>query len=300
MLDWRTDTFLDVCKTLNYTHTAKRLSITQPAVSQHIAWLEQQIGAKLFERKGRTISLTQAGELAYHVLQSQRNDEIHLREEIAALTSSQFSLTIGATLTAGEYLLAAPLARWCAAHPSIDVRVIVEDTAHLLAQLDTGELDCALVEGIFDSSRYTWKCWSHERMICVKGTPATKESAKKPDKAPKTFRNLLHQTLLIREVGSGSRAILEAALARQNLTPSSFDRTIEVKSLGMAREMAASGLGITFAYEPAVASSIKAGLLYEIPLQEEGLEHDICFVWPRDTFFAKRYKTLFSELKELA
>ena len=49
MLDWRVDTFLDVCETLNYTHTARRLSITQPAVSQHISWLEKQLGVTLFD-----------------------------------------------------------------------------------------------------------------------------------------------------------------------------------------------------------------------------------------------------------
>lgn len=52
MLDWRVDTFLDVCETLNYTHTAARLNITQPAVSQHIAWLEKQYETPLLDEKG--------------------------------------------------------------------------------------------------------------------------------------------------------------------------------------------------------------------------------------------------------
>ena len=109
----------------------------------------------------------------------------------------------------------------------------------------------------------------------------------------------MSETLIIREEGSGSRAILEAALARQNLTPQSFSRVIEAKSLGMARELTAAGLGITFAYEPAVAAYLHTNVLQEIPLDEEGLHHDICFVWSKDTLFEERFTRLFAELHAL-
>ena len=169
MLDWRVDTFLDVCETLNYTHTAKRLNITQPAVSQHIAWIENQLGTTLFVRTGRSLRLNEAGRLAKEVLQTQKHDEMLLRQEIAALKTSAFTLSIGATLTAGEHLLAHPLALWCKDRPQVKASVSIADTAKLLSLLDKGEIDCALVEGIFDSNKYAWQRWSRERMVCVKG-----------------------------------------------------------------------------------------------------------------------------------
>lgn len=113
MLDWRVDTFLDVCETLNYTHTASRLNVTQPAVSQHISWLEKQLGVDLFLRRGRSLVLTQAGVLARDLLRSQRNDERLLCQRLEEQSSGHSTLSIGATLTAGEYLLAKPLALWC-------------------------------------------------------------------------------------------------------------------------------------------------------------------------------------------
>ena len=327
MLDWRITTFLDVCETLNYTRTAERLSITQPAVSQHITWLEKQTGARLFERKGRSLTLTQAGTLVHSALQAQKNNEALLMQELAALTSSKQTYRIGATLTAGEFLLARPLAQWCRIHPEAEVSVTIADTAKLLSQLNNGSIDCALVEGIFDSSRYSYRHWSHERMLCVTANTPTNTQAITPvpsvennksntsAKPPKTnqpkiqstfvpenkltFTDLLSETLVIREKGSGSRAILEAALARQNLTPQSFSRVIEVESLGMARELTAGGLGITFAYEPAVAPYLNANILRKIPLQEEGLQHDICFVWSKETLFEERFVRLFTELHTL-
>ena len=61
MLDFRTDTFLSVCKHMNYTKAAEELNITQPAVSQHIKYIEEYYGAKVFGFNGKKMYLTEAG-----------------------------------------------------------------------------------------------------------------------------------------------------------------------------------------------------------------------------------------------
>lgn len=296
MLDWRVTTFLDVCETLNYTHTAKRLNITQPAVSQHISWIEQQLHTTLFIREGKRLHLTESGQLARIFLQKQTQNQTLLLKELTAVTQTGNHLSIGATLTAGEHLLAGPLALWHNAHPQVRLSVDVDDTSQLLSKLDASKIDCALVEGIFDSSRYTTRLWSHERMVCI-ASPHWKPNS---NKSAYTFRDLLDETLILREEGSGSRAVLEASLANQNLQPESFAHIVVVKSLGMAREMAAAGAGITFAYEPAIAKERAMGLIQEIPLKDTELEHDICFVWQRDTYFDTYYERLFNELQKLS
>lgn len=63
MLDFRIHTFLCVCRHMNYTRAAAELHITQPAVSQHIRYLEREYGTKLFSYKGKHLQLTQAGHI---------------------------------------------------------------------------------------------------------------------------------------------------------------------------------------------------------------------------------------------
>ena len=70
MQDFRVETFLTVCRTMNYTRAAKALNITQPAVSQHIAHLEKAYGARLFDYRGKRLTLTEAGELVRSTLSS--------------------------------------------------------------------------------------------------------------------------------------------------------------------------------------------------------------------------------------
>lgn len=65
MLDFRTETFLTVCETMNFTAVAKQLNITQPAVSQHIHFLEEQYNTSLFTYRNKQLSLTRSGEILH-------------------------------------------------------------------------------------------------------------------------------------------------------------------------------------------------------------------------------------------
>ena len=82
MLDFRIETFLSVCRHMNFTEAAAELHLTQPAVSQHIRWLEQRYAAQLFRRDGKRVRLTPAGEVLLSAMTVLRNDETALTERI--------------------------------------------------------------------------------------------------------------------------------------------------------------------------------------------------------------------------
>lgn len=105
MLDFRVETFLCVCKHMNYTKAAEELNITQPAVSQHIKYLEQYYQAPLFIYENKKLHLTSAGKILYNRLETLCNDEKMLKQEIQTSSSDISSLSIGVTMTVGEYAL---------------------------------------------------------------------------------------------------------------------------------------------------------------------------------------------------
>ena len=74
MLDFRTETFLTVCQTMNFTVAAKQLNITQPAVSQHIHFLEDQYHTSLFIYRNKQLFLTRSGEILRKHLLTMKND----------------------------------------------------------------------------------------------------------------------------------------------------------------------------------------------------------------------------------
>lgn len=288
-------TFLSVCRTLNYTRSAAELNITQPAVSQHIAYLEKAYGAKLFSYRGKKLSLTPAGKLLRGAAATMAHDEAMLCDAIAALGKPCRQLRLGMTLTAGEYVLAEPLACYLVEHPEVQVRIASSDTEHLLEQLHVGEIDCALVEGLFDKSAYDWQVFATEHLMAV----CAPDSPLAHTKEPQRFEDLLGQHILVREHGSGTRAVLEHALAARNLSVDSFARATEVESINIIKQLVASGYGITFLYGAAVVCELEAGTLTRIPLAGPLIEHDITFISPKGSVFAAEYARLFDGLRSM-
>jgi len=85
LMDFRINTFLEVCRQMNFTKAAKALNITQPAVSQHIQYLEDYYGVELFAFEGKKMSLTEAGKMLYQAATTIKHDDIFLKERINAL-----------------------------------------------------------------------------------------------------------------------------------------------------------------------------------------------------------------------
>ena len=121
MLDNRILTFLTVCKEMNYTRAAEQLHITQPAVSQHIQYIEEYYGVKLFTFSGKKMSLTKEGKLLETSLTAFHNNEIYLKEQLSSMADKKKTVHFGTTLTVGEFMIARPLSRFLQRHPNADV-----------------------------------------------------------------------------------------------------------------------------------------------------------------------------------
>lgn len=293
MQDFRVNTFLEVCRTLNYTRAAEELALTQPAVSQHIAFLEREYGAKLFTYRHKRLVLTPAGRVLRDALSTMVHDDKLLHERVAEVAhGAAVPLRIGMTLTAGEYVVAAPLVRYLAGHPKIRATVRSGGTQRLLGLLAKGEIDCAFVEGLFDKSAFAGDTFRTERLVCICA----------PDwqlpREPATLEDLLGQRLILREEGSGSRDVLAHALKRRNLSVASFADTCVVESLDIVKIFVAGGLGISFVYEAAVSREVQEGTLRVIDLVEEPIVHDIAFVRLPNSIFEDDLRALLSGLQD--
>ena len=256
MLDTRVATFLAVCRTLNYTHAARELNLTQSAVSQHMAHLERSYGAKLVSIEGKSMRLTEQGKLLQRAFLSFAHDEALLRRRIAAVSSDEVvRLNVGTTLTAGEYIVAPALARSLKRNPRFRVTVTSRSTEELLDLMDKGAIDCAFVEGVFEKSAFSWDLLCEQELVCV-CSPEHRLAGKRC-----RMEDLFDEPQIVREKESGSRAVLEHALRGRNLTLASFADVAEVSSIGVIKAFVAAGLGVSFVYEAGVAAGSRGAIL---------------------------------------
>lgn len=292
MIDFRIDTFLTACRYMNFTKAAEELNITQPAVTQHIHYLENMYKVKLFTYKGKRMQLTESGRLLLNAATTMKHDEIYLKEKLKEMQKKQKKLSLGATRTAGEFILPKHIASYLKRFPEAMVKMTVANTEELLNQMDAGEIDCALIEGFFDKSEYDSLMYSREKYIAVCGQ--NYEFAKEV----RTVEDLFGERLIIREPGSGSREILERYLESRNLSVKEFGKIVEISNIHAIKSLAEEGAGITFLYEAAVREELERGSLREVQLEEFEQSHDMTFIWRRNSIFDKYYHELFEELKE--
>lgn len=285
MIDTRIETFLTLCRVMNYRKTAELLNMTQPAVTQHIHFLEEQYGCKLFRYDRRTLTMTKEAELLQKYAENVLYQEKKLKAELEQ--SDGVSLSIGATKTIGEYVIGDHVSAFLS-EPDHRISVTVENTETLLTDLSAGKIDFALIEGYFDRSRYTSRLYRKEPFVglCGKGHLFANKTI--------PIDKIWCENLLLREEGSGTRDILGQLLTESNHSFSNFERITTISNFGLITKLLENNNCITFAYR-AVGENSDA--LAEFCIKGWNVSREFNYIY-LDTPFSEYAVNLFENYRE--
>lgn len=290
MLDFRMNTFIAVCKYLNFTKAAEELNITQPAVSQHIRHLQEEYQVPLFHHIGKKIKLTKEGEILLNAATTLKHDEIFLRNRLLEESMQKHTLVFGATLTVGQYVVLDNISKYLNLHPETSINIHIANTEQLLRGINEGHIDFAMVEGYFEKNEYDSLLYAREPFIAICS------GKRKPFPSPCNIEDLFKEKIILREEGSGSRDILEHYLQERNYTSEDFYDQMEINNIQAIISCVQANCGITFLYKAAVLSELASGSVQEIPIKDADILHDITFIWRKKSIFSHVYKTFFEEL----
>ena len=255
--------FVAVAERQHVTQAAQALNLAQSAASHAIAALEQRHNTKLFDRVGRRIELTGAGRIFLAEARS-----ILAQVERAELTLSEFgnldrgTLAVQASQTIASYWLPRHLVAFRRAHPRLDIRLTVGNTAQVAEAVEGGAIELGFVEGAIESKKLLSTRVALDQMILVVGPEHRWATGKSPSAA-----DLLESDWVLREPGSGTRSAFEQALARLGTSPDRLRIAMELPSNEAVRAAVEAGLGATALSASVVASSIESGLLYPVPFK---------------------------------
>ena len=279
-MDSKLHTFLVLCQTMNYRLAAERLHLSQPAVTKQIQALEQSLQTKLFYYDGHTLHKTEKCLLLERYAISMQYQFEELQLAIAAKERSL--LRIGATKTIGDYVLIDAIKDYLQ-DPSHELSLVVDNTKHLLHMLDENQLDFAIIEGTFSKTKYDSYLLRMEPFvgICVKDHPLCGKHI--------SVEDLLKETIIVREEGSGTRRIFEERLLASGYELNDFSRTVSISSFVAIKALVAAGIGISFVYDSVVAKDENIGTFTVDVLTEP---HAFHVVYTRNTN-AKKYSEQF-------
>jgi DNA-binding transcriptional LysR family regulator len=255
--------FLAVVRGGSVTAAADELVVTQPSVSSAVSALGRGLDCELFERAGRGIRLTDAGT----AFAPYAADVIGLLErggraarEAASVAGRR--IRIAAVTTAAESFVPQMMRDFSQAHPDVELTLDVGNRAHVLDAVLRHVADLAISGKPPGDDRLLAEPLSENRIACI---TAPDDPAAHGD--PRDARELAARAWLLREPGSGTRALNEQFLSERGLTP----RILELGSNGAIKQAARAGLGVSLLSRAAVEAEIAGGSLGEIRLRDAPL-----------------------------
>ncbi|OII60013.1 LysR family transcriptional regulator [Streptomyces sp. CC53] len=256
---------------------ARELGITQPAASSRIRSMERQLGVALVDRSPRGSRLTDAGALvtdwARRVVEAAEAFDAGAQ----ALRDRRDSrLRVAASMTIAEYLLPGWLIALRAERTDTAVSLRAGNSAAVAALLLDGEADLGYVEGLAVPQGLQGAVVAHDRLLVV-AAPGHRWARRR---VPVTPAELATTPLVLREHGSGTRQVLDSALAGHGGLAAPL---MELASTTAVKAAAVSGAGPAVLSELAVTEELTSRRLVEVPVEGADLRRALRAVWPRGT-----------------
>ena len=283
MLDFRIESFLEVCKYMNFTKAAASLNLTQPAISTHIKYLENYYNCKLFYRSKKNLCLTDQGKILKAALISMANDQDRLMKLLAKKNTKGEKISLGFTRSVGEYIILDKLIGLIKEKATCDFHLYYENTDEILKDIDGGKIDFAIIEGFLTGKDYYIKKYKSDRIVCICHKD---HKFKKP---VEKLTDLLDERIIIREEGSGTLAILKNFLSMDNIDIRDFANIIEINNMHAIVELLKADCGISFIFESCVKKELEKGELHIIELEDFNLVHDLSLVASKNSIFLDSY-----------
>ncbi len=256
--------FCAVFEERSFSKAAKRLGLSQPTISGHIKALEGSLDTRVFDRLGREIQPTRAGELLYDY-----GRQITELKESAEQAMARFlnrlegRLLLGASTIPGEYLLPEHIGAFSSLFPKIEVEVEIHDTRSIVESVKEGRYDIGFVGARLPDEGLLFEPFASDRLIlAAPATPTWRASD-----GAMLFETLRRKPLLVRERGSGTRMMLERVLERHNMRLSEFKVVAALGSTTAIKEGIKARLGASFVSSIAVQEEINQGTLREVPVR---------------------------------
>jgi LysR family transcriptional regulator, transcriptional activator of the cysJI operon len=252
--NFRLKVFRSVAEHLNFRKASEHLFLTQPAVTLQIKALENDLGVRLFDRSANRVALTPQGSVLLRYARKISALAAQAEHELGA-EGGQFSgeLSLGVSTTIAQYVLPRLIGAFLDEHPRVQLGLRSGNTEQVVELVLDGNVTIGLIEGPARERGVHTEPFMRDELVLI--VP--------PNSDPSHFsaQQLLSSSLLMREQGSGSRHVVEAALEKSGLKLKSFKSVMDLDSTEAIKSAVEAGLGVGFVSRWAISKELELGAL---------------------------------------
>lgn len=275
--------FYRVAQTLNMTEVSKDLYMTQPAVSQTIRELENELGNKLFDRIGKKLFLTRTGAVFFSYVRRILNLYDECRKSISDMNELKTGqLKIGASTTIGIYILTDVIGRYTRLNTDIDVSIIIENTKNIADLILENKIDFAFVEGPVHAEEIIVEPFCDDELTIITHPSHPWANAQIID-----IQEIQSEKFIMRESGSGTREVFEEMLNNNGIN---LNIGLELGNTEAIKKAVEVGLGVSCLSKRAVQSKVQRGQLAAISLNGIKISRKLNLIYHRDKYLSNLFK----------
>lgn len=277
--------FQAAAKTLNFTRAAEELHLTQPGISKHLKDLEEHYGTRLFERLGKKVVLTHAGEALYEATTSAFSllDAAKARiNDLNNLTTGK--LAIGACNTIGTYILPDRLVQFRQRYPAIEINIEIKAetdySRQIVEKVLNNNLELGLVGHYHPDPRLLVRTFMTEPVVLL--VSPLHPWAKR--KSAVRLSELAQQTVVLASRGSGTWRIVEALLAQKGVQ---LGRTIELGTSEGVKRAVAANMGVALLSRHVLGHELAEGTIKTVPISGGEPTRDLFLIQHKDRYLSR-------------
>lgn len=268
------ETFMLVADLGSFSGAARRLGLTQPAVSFQVKALEKELGADLIDRSHGKVVLTPAGRTAYAHAGKILADREEMIADIPRTTGEVAGrLRLGASTIPGEYLVPAMLAGFKTDYPGVTVTLEISDSHRIISMVEGEQVELGFV-GSAPGGTLTARKFGQDRLVLI-----TPKRHKLSNRKKVKMSEIADERWITRSKSSGTRAKADEALAGAGLPREKLDVVCELGSAQAVLSAVAAGVGIALVSSIAAEEPSRSGLLSTLQVEDADLTREFYAVY---------------------
>ncbi|MBQ6520586.1 MAG: LysR family transcriptional regulator [Anaerolineaceae bacterium] len=277
MLDTKLETLLIVAEEKSFTKAAATLSLTQPAVSNHISMLEKEIGIKIFLRTKGEVKITPEGEVVVRYAKRIKNLYKRMFDRISEIDRQVTKLRVGITHTSESNEIAEVLAKFGVSHGNVNITIITDSSKNLYDMLENYEIDFAIIEGKSKVTDLKYLMLDKDNLVCIlsNNNPLAKN-------AKISLNDLKKEHVILRLPESETRKLFEATLISMNDSIDNFDVSIEVDNIATIKDLIRKDLGVSVLPQSACMDEIRKRKITALPIEGLSMTRETNIVYNKD------------------
>lgn len=277
MLEYRLHVFRQVAELRSLTRAARTLHLSQPAVTKHIKLLEQELQLPLFVRSSSGVVLTDAGTVFLQHVRETETARARILEQLQAPVGKLTGrLRLGSSMTIASYYLPEVLVRFKTKYPLVTCDVVEGNTDFIVGLLLNQRIELGLVEGPCRRRELQVRPFYEDEIIWIASPSDVLAGNRQP-----TVKALLARPIISRELGSGTRRVVEAALRQQGIPLAQMQIVQELPGTEAIKRMVMAGAGIGYVSRLGVGQELASGRLVEIRCSQLAIKRSFSILTPQ-------------------